>query len=128
MELLIPISAKQREKLYQWRDAFIDIEWERNIKSAILTDYVILDFPVIEGTPYADELFTIEQSWAEYLYTYSSDRNTFDRKCQFIIDNMPTKDMFKDHSLFLLKESLKIFSPYSNKAKELLTKLESLSD
>ena len=101
MELLIPISAKQREKLYQWRDAFIDIEWERNIKSAILTDYVILDFPVIEGTPYADELFTIEQSWAEYLYTYSSDRNTFDRKCQFIIDNMPTKDMFKDHSLFL---------------------------
>lgn len=128
MELLIPISAKQREKLYQWRDAFIDIGWERNIKNIILTDYVILEFPVIEGTPYTNELFTIEQSWAEYLYTYSSDRNTFDRKCQFIIDNMPTKDMFKDHSLFLLKESLKIFSPYSNKAKELLTKLESLSD
>ena len=37
-----------------------------------------------------------------------------------------TDETFKDHALFLLKESLKTFSPYSEKAKELLNKLEAL--
>jgi len=34
-----------------------------------------------------------------------------------------SKDMFKEHSLFLMKEHCKLFSPYNNKARELLDKL-----
>ena len=37
-----------------------------------------------------------------------------------------SKDMFKEHSLFLMKEHCKLFSPYSDKAKELLNKLNEL--
>ena len=36
------------------------------------------------------------------------------------------KDMFKEHSLFLMKEHCKLFSSYSNKAKELLNVLNQL--
>ena len=42
---------------------------------------------------------------------------------QYHIDLSLSKDLFKEHSLFLLKEHCKLFSPYSNKARELLDKL-----
>ena len=49
--------------------------------------------------------------------------NHYNSKIEKLL-NMPlSKDMFKEHSLFLMKEHCKLFSPYSNKARELLDKL-----
>ena len=50
----------------------------------------------------------------------------YDKKITLLLNTNLTNDMFTEHSLFLMKEHLKIFSQYSDKAKELLKRLEEL--
>ena len=61
----------------------------------------------------------MEPSWVEHLYKNDINHH-YDERCQIFLDMDITDETFKDHALFLLKESLKTFSPYSEKAKELL--------
>lgn len=49
--------------------------------------------------------------------------NHYNKKIEKLLNIPLSKDMFKEHSLFLMKEHCKLFSPYSNKARELLDKL-----
>lgn len=83
-------------------------------------------FPVLEGTPYEKEGYSFPESW---LTTYDCLRKKivkYEENCDYMLHRTLTKEMFYDHSLFLIKESLKTFSPYCEKAKELLIKLEHL--
>ena len=86
-------------------------------------------FPVLNSTKYANEN-AISQEEAKALGELSqipeSNENHYNKKIEKLL-NMPlSKDLFKEHSLFLLKEHCKLFSPYSDKAKELLSKLNEL--
>ena len=83
-------------------------------------------FPVLEGTPYGKNDYTIPENWFELYKKLRGKIIKYEENCEYMLNRKLTKDMFHDHSLFLLKESLKTFSPYSEKAKELLIKLESL--
>ena len=92
----------------------------------IFGDVIINMFPVLKGTPYTDNQdLVMEPSWVEHLYKNDINHH-YDERCQIFLDMDITDETFKDHALFLLKESLKTFSPYSEKAKELLNKLEAL--
>ena len=89
-------------------------------------DYTQAYFPVLNGTKYANEN-TISQEEAKALGELSQipepSENHYNKKIEKLL-NMPlSKDMFKEHSLFLMKEHCKLFSPYNNKARELLDKL-----
>lgn len=123
---LVPLLEKDRERFFRIRYDMTDTNWANNKRMFSLTDIIQVSFPVLDGTPYSREDLTISPLWVEYLYNYGQNGVYYDERCQYLIDNFPTRNMFKEHSLFLLKESLKTFSPYSDKAKELLIKLESL--
>ena len=79
-------------------------------------------FPVLNGTKYA-----ISQEVAKALGELSQisepTENHYNSKIEKLLNMSLSKDLFKEHSLFLLKEHCKLFSPYSNKARELLDKL-----
>ena len=83
-------------------------------------------FPVLNGTKYANEN-AISQEEAKALGELSQipepTENHYNSKIEQILNLPLSKDMFKEHSLFLMKEHCKLFSPYSNKARELLDKL-----
>lgn len=86
-------------------------------------------FPVLNSTKYANDN-AISQEEVKALGKLSQipepSENHYNKKIEKLL-NMPlSKDMFKEHSLFLMKEHCKLFSPYSNKAKELLNKLNEL--
>lgn len=86
-------------------------------------------FPVLNNTKYANDN-AISQEEAKALGELSQipepTENYYNSKIEKLL-NMPLfKDMFKEHSLFLMKEHCKLFSPYSDKAKELLNKLNEL--
>ena len=86
-------------------------------------------FPVPEGTPYANNTTSFDLKWVLKLGSVMDDRcgmYGYIYHTYGLLERTLTKDMFKEHSLFLLKESLKTFSPFSNKVKELLNKLEAL--
>ena len=107
-----------------------------NNHPCFLFNTICYTFPVLEGTKYSNRKherngdtwnwFVIQPSWIPFIVEYYIIE--YNSRCQYLLDNFMTKDMFKEHSLFLLKESLKTFSPYSDKAKELLKKLESLDE
>ena len=99
---------------------------EKNYLGHFNDDNIKGGFTVLEGTKYTKETDwgIIEPSWVPFIAHY--DIAEYNSRCQDLLNLPLTKDMFKEHSLFLLKESLKTFSPYSDKAKELLKKLESL--
>lgn len=83
-------------------------------------------FPVLNSTKYAN-VNAISQEEAKALGELSQipepSENHYNKKIEKLL-NMPlSKDMFKEHSLFLMKEHCKLFSPYSDKARELLDKL-----
>ena len=89
-------------------------------------DYIQTYFPVLNGTKYAN-VNTISQEEAKALGELSQipepSENHYNKKIEKLL-NMPlSKDLFKEHSLFLLKEHCKLFSPYSDKARKLLDKL-----
>lgn len=86
-------------------------------------------FPVLNSTKYANDN-AISKEEVKALGKLSQipepSENHYNKKIEKLL-NMPlSKDMFKEHSLFLMKEHCKLFSPYSNKAKELLNKLNEL--
>lgn len=86
-------------------------------------------FPVLEGTPHATKhLLTpqLVQMLGILSQIPEKGENDYEEKLDHMLNLPLTKEMFKEHSLFLLKEHCKIFSEYSEKAKELLIKLESL--
>ena len=91
-------------------------------------DHLQCHFPVLEGTKYATQHLLTPQL-IEMLGTLSQipDKdNHYEEKLDYIINPPLSKEMFKEHSLYLLKEHCKLFSPYSEKAFELLKKLETL--
>ena len=83
-------------------------------------------FPVLNSTEYANEnAISLEEAKAlgELSQIPEPIENHYNSKIEKLL-NMPlSKDMFKEHSLFLMKEHCKLFSPYNNKARELLDKL-----
>ena len=83
-------------------------------------------FPVLNSTEYANEnAISPEEAKAlgELSQIPEPSENHYNKKIEKLL-NMPlSKDMFKEHSLFLMKEHCKLFSPYSDKARELLDKL-----
>lgn len=86
-------------------------------------------FPVLNSTKYANEN-SISQEEAKALGELSQipepTENHYNNKIEKLLNMSLSKDLFKEHSLFLLKEHCKLFSPYSDKAKELLNKLNEL--
>lgn len=86
-------------------------------------------FPVLNSTKYANENaidIEVAKALGELSQIPEPIENHYNSKIEKLL-NMPlSKDMFKEHSLFLMKEHCKLFSPYSDKAKELLNKLNEL--
>lgn len=86
-------------------------------------------FPVLNSTKYANENaidIEVAKALGELSQIPEPIENRYNSKIEKLL-NMPlSKDMFKEHSLFLMKEHCKLFSPYSDKAKELLNKLNEL--
>ncbi len=83
-------------------------------------------FPVLEGTPHEKDGYSFPKDW---LILYDCLRKKilkYEENCDYMLSRTLKKEMFHDNSLFLIKESLKTFSPYCEKAKELLKKLENL--
>lgn len=83
-------------------------------------------FPVLNGTEYANEnAISPEEAKAlgELSQIPEPSENHYNKKIEQILNLPLSKDMFKEHSLFLMKEHCKLFSPYSDKARELLDKL-----
>ena len=83
-------------------------------------------FPVLEGTPHEKKGYSFPEDW---LWNYACLRKKilqYDDNCKYMLDRTLTKDMFHNNALFLIKESLKTFSPYCKNAKKLLKKLEEL--
>jgi len=86
-------------------------------------------FPVLNSTEYANEnAISPEEAKAlgELSLILESFENHYNKKIEQILNLPLSKDLFREHSLFLMKEHCKLFSPYSEKAIELLKKLETL--
>ena len=83
-------------------------------------------FPVLNSTEYANaNAITLDEAKAlgELSQIPEPSENHYNKKIEQILNLPLSKDMFKEHSLFLMKEHCKLFSPYNNKARELLDKL-----
>ena len=83
-------------------------------------------FPVLNSTKYANENaidIEVAKALGELSQIPEPSENHYNKKIEQILNLPLSKDMFKEHSLFLMKEHCKLFSPYSNKARELLDKL-----
>lgn len=92
------------------------------------TDRNMLLFPVLKETKYAGcNSLTAEEAkiLGELSKLDESTCNEYEQKIEHVL-RILSKDIFKEHSLFLMKEHCKLFSPYNDKAKELLKKLEEL--
>lgn len=93
-------------------------------------DKIICFFPVLEGTKYSDKFFTLpSKAVLHYINSMGIDWNSssvFNINCRTILEKNLNKKMFKQHSLYLLKESMKLFSKYSKDANNLLNKLNEL--
>jgi hypothetical protein len=90
------------------------------------TDDIQSRLPVLNSTKYANgNAITIEVAKAlgELSQIPEPSENHYNKKIEYILNLPLSKDMFKEHSLFLMKEHCKLFSPYNNKARELLDKL-----
>ena len=83
-------------------------------------------FPVLNSTKYANENaidIEVAKALGELSQIPEPSENHYNKKIEKLLNMSLSKDMFKEHSLFLLKEHCKLFSPYNNKARELLDKL-----
>ena len=92
-------------------------------------DHIQSQFPVLNSTKYANGN-AINSEVAKVLGELSQipepSENHYNKKIEQILNLPLSKDLFREHSLFLMKEHCKLFSPYSEKAIELLKKLETL--
>ena len=94
-----------------------------------LDDHVIqLHFPILKGTKYAVTSGEINPKWVPMLGKVIQTTPFYNMKIQELIDLPVTKDIFPEHTLFLMREHLKIFMPYSNEAKELFEILKEFGD
>lgn len=95
------------------------------------TNDIQSQLPVLSNVEYANEN-SIDLETAKALGELSQipepSENHYNKKIEYILNLPLSKNLFKEHSLFLLKEHCKLFSPYSDKAKKLLKKLESLDE
>ena len=90
------------------------------------TDDIQSQLPVLNSTKYANENaidLEIAKALGELSQIPEPSENHYNKKIEQILNLPLSKDMFKEHSLFLMKEHCKLFSPYSNKTRELLDKL-----
>lgn len=95
------------------------------------TDDIQSQLPVLSSTKYANENsinLEIVKALGELSQIPELSENHYNKKIEHILNLPLSKDLFKEHSLFLLKEHCKLFSPYNDKTKELLKKLESLNE
>ena len=86
-------------------------------------------FPVLNSTKYANENaidIEVAKALGELSQIPEPTENHYNSKIEKLLNMSLSKDMFKEHSLFLMKEHCKLFSPYSDKAKALLEKLNQL--
>lgn len=86
-------------------------------------------FPVLNSTKYANENainLEVAKALGELSQIPEPTENHYNSKIEKLLNMSLSKDLFKEHSLFLLKEHCKLFSPYSDKTKELLNKLNEL--
>ena len=93
------------------------------------TDDIQAELPVLNSTKYANNnaiTLEIAKALGELSQIPEPSANCYNKKIEYLLNLPLSRDMFKEHSLFLVKEHCKLFSPYSEKAKELLNKLESL--
>ena len=92
-----------------------------------LNDHLVnVFFPVPKGTLYSRKNCELIPEWIPILGRMAKEDIWYDKKISLLLSLTLTNDIFTEHSLFLMKEHLKTFSPYSDKAKELLKKLEEL--
>lgn len=98
---------------------------ENQLKVATDT-WVCLNFPVPDNTRFADKSLSFKPDWFEYLVNGVFKSYGYEKKVKDML-NMPlTKEMFKEHSLFLLKTHLELLAPYNKLTKQLLEKLYAL--
>jgi len=85
-------------------------------------------FPVPVGTKYGDGYVSKDliEALCKLIQLPDPEHNYYEEKLNYLLNLPLSKEMFKEHSLYLLKEHCKIFSEYNDKAKELLKKLETL--
>ena len=86
-------------------------------------------FPVVKGTNYANGnalSIDIAEALGQLSMIPEFSENHYEDKINHVLNLDLSKDLFKEHSLFLMKEHCNFFSSYSDKAKELLKKLEEL--
>jgi hypothetical protein len=104
------------------------MDFDENIYLPFNNKIINYLFPVAIGTKYANgnalSLDKIE-ALGRLSQISESSENHYEEKINHVLSVLSDK-IFKEQSLFLLKEHCKLFSPYSEKAKELLKKLESL--
>ena len=92
-------------------------------------DHIQSQFPVLDSTKYANGNainLEVAKALGELSQIPEPYENHYNKKIEQILNLPLSKDMFKEHSLFLMKEHCKLFSSYSNKAKELLNVLNQL--
>ncbi len=85
-------------------------------------------FPVLEETPYSQGKMSRElaESFGKLIQIPEENENLYKEKIEYMLNLPLTRDMFKEHSLFLIQEHCKLFSPYCESTKKLLSKLQSL--
>lgn len=128
-------TSKYYKKLYELHDKFNNIRGFMCYYECFMgdlfreppfTDDIQSRLPVLNSTKYANgNAITIEVAKAlgELSQIPEPSENHYNKKIEYILNLPLSKDMFKEHSLFLMKEHCKLFSPYSDKARELLDKL-----
>ena len=87
-------------------------------------------FPVVKGTKYSNGNalnLDIAETLGQLSMIPEPSENHYEDKINHVLRVLSDK-IFTEHSLFLMKEHCRIFSPYSDKAKELLKKLEILEN
>lgn len=101
--------------------------------SCSFNDNIQVFFPVLKGTPHTakDSMFLLSTLEVKLLgelsiFPNNEESNTYEEKIDYMLNLPLTKEMFKGHSLFLLKEHCRQFSQYNKKLDLLMEKLENL--
>ncbi len=122
--------AKGRGGFSSIWECFMSNVCEGPFKPPFDESFIVMWFPVLEGTPYTSKkmhvLIPMECQMLGELSQIPYGNNRYEYKIEQMINYPLTKDMFKGHSLALLKEHCKLFSPFQKKCDILLEKLEKL--